>query len=407
LIVAPAAGLVATLVAGLASAATLRVAPGQSVQAALDRAADGDVVLLEPGEHRGDVVVRRRVALRGPGATLDGGGKGTVVRVEGAFASVEDIALRGSGKDLGAPDACVYVAKEATGAAVRRISTRCQAFGVWVHQTLGARIEDSVVQGSTEGPRPERGNAIQLFDGSKLVVRGNRVSGGRDGIYISATDDSEILDNVVEQTRYGIHYMYAHRNVVRGNRVSNNQSGIALMYSRGLTAEGNHAENNDESGLFLRDIEDCVIRDNRSVGNGMGMFFYSATTNLLEHNLIRDNGIGVKIWGGSIDNRVTKNAFIGNRTQVFFVATRDLVFGAEHAGNYWSDYMGWDQNRDGFGDRPYRVDSFTTNLVHKYPSAVLLLRSPALELLGHLEQRLPLLRVPTVIDRRPLSTTDL
>ncbi|HMR06757.1 MAG TPA: hypothetical protein PKA88_13300, partial [Polyangiaceae bacterium] len=97
----------------------------------------------------------------------------------------------------------------------------------------------------------------------------------------------------------------------------------------------------------------------------------------------------------------------GNRNQAFYVAAGDLVFGESGAGNFWRDYMGWDQNGDGFGDRPYRVDSFTTNLVHRFPSAVLLMRSPALELLSHLEQRLPLLRVPTVVDKRPLVSTDL
>lgn len=388
-------------------AATLRVEPGQSVQAALDRAKDGDVVLLAPGKHRANAIVRRRVKLRGPGATLSAGGKGTVVRVEGAFATVEDLALRDGGKDLGAPDACAYVAKSATGAVLRRLDIRCPGFGVWVHATLGAQVLDSKITGSMEGNRPERGNAIQLFDGSKLMVRGNQVWGGRDGIYLSATDDSSIIDNRVEQTRYGVHYMYSHRNTVRGNHVHNNQAGFALMQSRNIIVEHNVATGNIEGGFFLRDVEDCQVNNNRSENNGMGLFFYGSTTNHLEHNLIRHNDVGVKIWGGSIDNEVTKNAFIGNRNQVFYVAAEDLVFGGSGAGNFWGDYMGWDQNGDGFGDRPYRVDSFTTNLVHRFPSAVLLMRSPALELLSHLEQRLPLLRVPTVVDKRPLVSTDL
>ena len=388
-------------------ARTLQVQPGQSVQAALDRAQDGDEVLLAPGVHRGNVVVRRRVKLRGPGATLDGGGKGTVVRVEGAFAQVQDLSLRGSGKDLGAPDACAYVAKSATGAILRRLDISCPGFGIWVHATLGAKILDSKITGSMEGNRPERGNAIQLFDGSKLLVRGNRVFGGRDGIYLSATDDSTIENNRVEKTRYGVHYMYSHRNTVRGNHATNNQAGFALMQSRNIVALNNTATGNIESGFFLRDVEDCTVKDNRSTNNGVGLFFYGSTTNHLEHNLFRHNDMGVKIWGGSVRNEVTRNAFIGNRNQVVYVSSEDLVFGEDGAGNFWGDYTGWDQNGDGFGDRPYRVDSFTTNLVHRFPSAVLLIRSPALELLSHLEQRLPLLRVPTVVDKRPLTSTDL
>jgi len=48
------------------------------------------------------------------------------------------------------------------------------------------------------------------------------------------------------------------------------------------------------------------------------------------------------------------------------------------------------------------VDSFTASLLVRYPSAALLLRSPALEVLTHLADRMPLLRTPTIIDRAPL-----
>jgi nitrous oxidase accessory protein NosD len=48
------------------------------------------------------------------------------------------------------------------------------------------------------------------------------------------------------------------------------------------------------------------------------------------------------------------------------------------------------------------VDSFTAGLIYRYPGAALLLRSPALEMLAHLADRLPLLRTPTIVDRAPL-----
>ena len=64
--------------------------------------------------------------------------------------------------------------------------------------------------------------------------------------------------------------------------------------------------------------------------------------------------------------------------------------------------MGWDQDGDGVGDRPHRVDSFKAKLTYQYPAAVLLLHSPALEMLSHLSDALPLLRTPTVVDLSPV-----
>jgi len=299
------------------------------------------------------------------------------------------------------------VAKSATGATIRGLTISASGFGVWVHETERAKILDCHITGSLEGNRPERGNAIHLFDGSHLLVRGNTIFGGRDGVYVSATDDSIIEDNRMEQTRYGVHYMYSQRNVVRRNHATNNFSGYALMLSDHIEAVENVATNNSEHGFLLRDVTECKITGNRSLGNGMGLFFYGSTENELTDNLVRGNAVGVKVWGGSVRNHIAKNAFIGNRTQVFYVAAEDLLLGEQGAGNYWSDYLGWDQNGDGFGDRPYRVDSFTTSLLYRYPSSVLLLRSPALELLSHLEERLPLMRTATVIDLHPLVSTTL
>ncbi len=95
------------------------------------------------------------------------------------------------------------------------------------------------------------------------------------------------------------------------------------------------------------------------------------------------------------------NVFIGNGKQVFYVGTSDLEWGVAGPGNYYSDYLGWDQDGDGLGDRPYRVENFSGKMVYRYPSSAILLRSPAVELLSYLERALPIFRVPTVVDHAP------
>ena len=265
-----------------------------------------------------------------------------------------------------------------------------------------ARVERNRVEGLAELRVADRGNGIHLFDGTGLRVIGNTVTGARDGIYVSATEDSLIADNRTDHLRYGIHYMYSHRNTLRGNRASHDTGGIALMESRELVVEGNVATHNRNFGILFRTAQRCRIVGNRLTDNGQGMFFYSSTENVIADNRIVHNDIGAKVWGGSTRNEVRGNAFIGNRQQVFYVGASDLVWGQGGRGNLWSDYIGWDQDGDGVGELPYRLDSFTAVLIHRYPGAVLLLRSPALELLAHLERQLPLLRVPTLVDRAPL-----
>jgi nitrous oxidase accessory protein len=92
----------------------------------------------------------------------------------------------------------------------------------------------------------------------------------------------------------------------------------------------------------------------------------------------------------------------GNRQQVFYVGAEDQIWGEGGRGNRWGDYLGWDQDGDGIGDRPYRVNGLKASLLYRYPAVVLLLRSPALEALFHMAERLPILSTPTIVDVSPL-----
>ena len=375
--------------------------PGSAeLQARLDRAYEGDVVDLGGATWSGPATIDKRVVLRA--GTIDGRGQARVLVIKATDVVLDHVTVRHSGKDLSAPDACVWIDKSATRTQVRDSTFIDCGFGIWVDETDGTRIVRNRIVGSLTGPRSDRGNGIQLFNASHASVLNNVVTGGRDGIYVSATEDSVIEGNDISTTRIGVHYMFSYDNTVRNNVARANQTGFALMGSRRIIATANIAEHNETHGLLFRDVEQCVIDSNRSAQNGEGLFFFSSTGNRITRNQVIDNDIGAKIWAGSIRNVLSGNVFGANRQQVFYVGHDDLVLGGDGPGNFWSDYLGWDQNGDGIGDRPYRVDSFSAGLMHRFPAATLLLRSPALELLTHLEQSLPILRVATVVDRSPL-----
>jgi len=376
--------------------------PGPSLGASIEAAAPGDVIRVGPGVHPGPLRIDKPLTLLGAGGVIDGGGTGSVLVVAAPDVRVEGVEIRNSGYDVGASDACIYVEPVATGSVIRSNTLGECAFGIWVHETEGVVIEDNRISSRADLREGDRGNGIHLFDAAKLVVRGNHVEIARDGIYVSATEQSLIAGNHTSHVRFGIHYMYSYGNEIRGNVANDNKVGLALMESHDLVVEDNVAMRNERNGLLFRDVEDSQVRRNRLEANGNGMFFFSSVRNVVEDNLIVDNEMGLKVWAGTKDNVLSGNVIRGNRQQVFYVASEDQVWGAGGRGNHWSDYLGWDQDGDGIGDRPHRVDSFTANLLYRYPSAVLLMRSPALETLAHLADQMPILRTPTVIDVAPL-----
>ncbi len=400
--------LVLCFAAQEAAAARVRIdAETPDLQAALDAAHPGDIVELHDGVHSGNFRIDKPLILRGQGGVIDGAGRGRSLTIASAGVRIEGIEVRNSGEDVGRSDACIYVEPSATGSVIQGSAlTRC-AFGIWIHETDGVQIVDNRIESREELRTNDRGNGIHLFNASNLMVRDNVVMNARDGIYVAATEDSVIEGNTTSRVRFGIHYMYSYRNTVRDNIANDNTVGIALMESRTLVVVGNRAADNRREGLLFRDVLESEIRRNRLERNGIGMFFFSSTENTIEDNWIVDNEMGLKVWAGSRRNRVVGNVIRGNREQVFYVGAEDQEWGVEGRGNFWSDYLGWDQDGDGVGDRPHRVDSFTASLLYRYPSAALLLRSPALETLAHLADRLPILRVPTIVDRAPLLREEL
>jgi len=393
------------LVAGrVAGAARVEVGSehASDLQAVLDAAQPGDVITLSGGPFSGPLRIGRALVIRGAAAVVDGAGRGRVIEIVAPGVRIEGLVVRNSGQDLSAPDACIFVAPGATGAVLEGNRLEGCAFGIWVHETDGVQILDNDIAGREDLRQTDRGNGIHLFDASHLVVRGNRVTKARDGIYVSATEDSLIEGNTTSHIRFGIHYMYSYRNTLRANVARDNTVGFALMESHDLVVEDNRAVGNRRNGLLFRDTEGSVVRRNELESNGNGMFFFSSVDNVIEDNRIVDNEMGMKVWAGTQRNRIRENVLRGNRQQVFYVGSEDQVWGEEGVGNYWSDYLGWDQDGDGIGDRPHRVDSFSARLLYRYPGAALLLRSPALETLSMLADRLPLLRTPTVVDVAPL-----
>ena len=386
----------------VASAATLVAGTdAPSLQATIDRAVDGDTVLVPEGVWHGPITVNRSITLRGTGGVLDGEHEGTILRVSAPNVVVEQLHLVNSGHDLRAEDACIRTAPSAAGTILRDNTLTSCDFGIWVHQGKGVHLLNNHIEGLRDITGSRKGNGIHLFDGSELEIRGNVVQYARDGIYVSATHNSVIADNKASYQRYGIHYMYSFDNVIQGNQTNHNTGGIALMQSHRLRVEDNISSFKKEKGVLFRDVQYTQIRGNTVEGNGEGFFFFSSYDNTIEANTFLNNGTGARIWAGTGRNLVVDNAFVGNREQVLYISHEDQVWGAPGRGNYWSDYVGWDQDGDGLGDRPYRVDSLTANLLHRYPSAVLLLSSPALELLRYLQERTPSLRFDTIIDPQP------
>lgn len=373
---------------------------------AIRLAAPGDRLVIKPGVYRERLILSKPLTLDvtpGAGSTVivDGGGKGRVVDIQAADVTLRGLTLRNSGDDVEHVDACVYVHNDAHRAHLLDNTMSQCLFGIWVNGANDAVIAGNTIRGLFKPMFSDRGNGINLWRVRNTRVERNVISDVRDGIYLSVSTDSRVADNVLHHLRFGIHYMYNDRNRIIDNIACHNLVGLAMMFSKELDIRGNLAVSNRDHGMLFRTIVDSRVRQNRAEDNGKGFFLNDASFNEITQNDVRDNRIGVHVTAGSEGNRVSRNNFVKNAVQVRFSQRESISWDTPEQGNFWSDYLGWDMNRDGRGDSHYYSARRMDVLVHRYPLVKQLAASPVVQMLQALEARFPILRPSGVVDRHP------
>ncbi len=384
-----------------AGAATVTVQPGQDLQAAITAAAPGDVVEVQRGHYRANLLIDKPLTLRGVDRpTIDGGLKGDTIRVTAPDVVIEGLIVRDSGGSLKEQNAGIYLYPGSHHAVVRNNDLTYNLFGLWIEKANDVRIEGNLITGKRDFDSAQRGNGIQLYNTQRAQIIGNNISFVRDALYVDVSHHAVFRGNRLHHSRYGTHYMTSYYNVWEDNDTYYNRGGLALMEVREQTVRNNRAWGNSDHGIMLRSVQDAVVTGNVVAGNNRGFFIYDVEYAVLKDNLVVDNVVGVHLSAGSTRNQVEGNDFIGNREQVRYVGARDEPWGVE-SGNHWSNYLGWDRDGDGIGDVRYEANDMVDRLTWQHPSMKLLLASPAVQALRLVGQQFPILRVPSVIDPKP------
>jgi nitrous oxidase accessory protein len=387
--------------AGAAPAAELTVAPGESIQAAVERAAPGDTVRVLRGYYEENLRIGKPLTLRGvERPTVSGGLKGDTIRVAATDVTIEGLIVTDSGGDLTEQNAGIYIQPGAHRAVVRDCDVAYSLFGLWIEGADDVVVERNLITGKRDFDSAQRGNGIQLYNTTGAKIIGNRISFVRDAIYVDVSHKALFRGNRMHHSRYGTHYMNSYHNVWEDNDTYSNRGGLALMEVRNQVVRNNRAWGNSDHGIMLRTIQDSVVEGNVVAGNIRGFFIYDAEYNELRGNLVVDNRVGVHLWAGSINNQVEGNDFIGNQEQIRYVAARDQNWGVKE-GNHWSNYLGWDRDGDGIGDVPYEANDLVDRLTWRHPMMKLLLASPAVQTLRLIARQFPLLRAPSIVDPNP------
>lgn len=376
----------------------------RTISAALAASAAGDTVRVRAGTYREDhlTVATPRLVLIGEGwPVLDGENLRNVLLITADDVTVRGFEVKRTGVSNIEDRAGIRV-RDASGCVVEGNRLRENLFGIYLQRASRCLVRDNDIT-AVGVSQTLSGNGIHLWYSPDARIEHNRVSGHRDGIYFEFSARGATRNNISEHNqRYGLHFMYSDSCYYVGNDFRDNTSGVAVMYSRGVVIDSNTFQRSWGSaayGLLLKEILGGAVRGNRFERNSIGLYVEGASHMEISGNSFLQNGWAVKAMATAEDDRFTGNTFAAN---AFDVVTNTRRLNSTFDGNWWDAYRGYDLNRDGIGDIPFRPVRLFALIVEQHPTALVLLRAPLVTVLDAAERLLPVLTPEAVVDLHPL-----
>jgi nitrous oxidase accessory protein len=376
--------------------------PVRSIRAALAIVARGGTIIVHPGTYRDTtIVIAMPVTIVGDRyPVLDGESKRQIMTVTGDSVTIRGLQFRNVGVAFTEDLAAIKVIRSHDCViAENRIDNAF--FGIYLQEAAGCLLQGNVLR-ATRSRDATSGNGIHLWHSRDITIIENQISGHRDGIYFEFVREAHVRRNLSENNlRYGLHFMYSDSCDYEGNTFRHNGAGVAVMYTHHVRMTGNDFADNTGAaayGLLLKEISDSELQGNTFSHNTTGLFADGATRLLAHHNTFIDNGWALKLQSSTDDAIFTENNFAGN---TFDVTTNSRSTTTTFTGNYWSEYRGYDLNRDGVGDVAHHPVRLTSVIVAQDEPALILLRSNFLVLMDAAERVFPALTPASLADSAP------
>ena len=377
--------------------------PVSSIQEGINLAASGDTVLIREGlykEH--DIQINRPIELIAEGnAVIDGENKGTVFSIHTDNFRLKGLTIINVGQSYTKDFAGILVNGSKDFVIEDNLLERV-FFGILLEKSSGGTVHNNRVR-SNAVSQASSGNGIHLWHCSDMTVDSNEVSGLRDGIYFEFVKNSKVHGNRShDNLRYGLHFMFSNNNAYFENEFRNNGAGVAIMFSKFVEMYRNRFVHNWGSasyGLLLKEIYDAEIEDNLFEQNTIGISVDGSTRINYKRNDFVRNGWAVKIIGACYDNLFSRNNFLNNALDLSY---NSKINSNRFDGNYWSEYSGYDLDRNGIGDVPYRPVKLFSYIVHNTPETIILLRSLFVDIINFSEKVSPVFTPDNLLDNNPL-----
>ncbi len=371
-------------------AATATAVP--PLQLFIDLTAPGQTLRLMPGTYAGPAVIDKAIIIDGEGqATIDGGGKGTVVTIAADGVVLRNCHLTNSGHSHDQVDAAILITADEV--VIENVRIDDVLFGI--HISAG---NHNLIRGNSITSRPAtmslRGEGVRLWYSRENHIQDNDIFSVRDMV-LTNSPDNLISGNRLADSRMAMELIYSPGTEIRNNHLIDNEHGIIGVYSDELHIHHNRIEHQGHllgSAIAVKGSSQIIIEDNGILDCAVGLTANSPLfpENILyvRHNTFAYNDVALYFYGEKGGHIIHDNIFAGNFQQVA-VTSATSALANDWLGNTWQDYQGFDQDGDGRGDTPYRAFLYSERIWLDRPMAKFFRGSPVIEIIDFVERLAP------------------
>lgn len=318
--------LILILSSGIGTADEIFVQSGESIQAAVNSAVSGDVIIVKPGTYTENINV-----------------------------TVHNLVIK---SESGNPTNTIIMAKD-------------PALDVFSIESNKVTISGFKIM---EAKKDHAG--VYMYKCKNCTVENSRLLNNTVGVYLKNSDYNLILDNLIGKGDKGVVTEQSNYNTISGNRASKNRYGFYVPNSEGNIISNNTLSENKDYGILLSTGVSNTLSENNASNNGRGIYLGNSDNNKISDNTVTSNEVfGLFICPKSDKNSVlnnyfnnTVNAIPNNGTDNIYniekTAGTNIVGGPYLAGNYWANPNGFgpseitpDTDEDGIADKVYRLEN--------------------------------------------------
>ncbi len=374
-----------------------------SIKAGIAIAKDCDTLLIKKGTYKEyNILVDKPLTIIGEDfPVIDGEDKGEIIRIVSDEVTIDGLFIINVGTSYTSDYAAIRVVKSEH-FLIQNVVLEKLFFGIYLEKSNNGKVYHNKIIGDAVDEY-NSGNGIQLWYSKNIEVDRNIVQGVRDGIYLEFSDNITINNNIsTKNLRYGLHFMFSNDDTYSNNTFENNGAGVAVMFSKRVKMYNNVFKKNWGTaafGILLKEINDSEISGNIFEENTIGINIEGSNRINYTNNSFINNGWAVKVRGACYENKFTKNNFMYNSFDISYNSNlNDNVFDQ----NYWSEYTGYDLDKNGIGDVPYRPVKLFSYIVNRTPETIVLLRSLFMDIIDFSEKVSPVFTPDNLLDANPL-----